>query len=238
MRLAAWITSGWPVQNQVHPLLPQASRNLQLPTNLASKPAPATCLVVKPILNHQALPPTPSKGEARRIAKPPATIDNHRKLPSKLVCTRFFRALRAASRQITPYLASFCVFPNSPASLFPFPCCCASHPHPQLQPRAHPAFPFHLSVASQTCPKRLPSNTPYRRYAVQLFRQRDPALFLCIPRRRHRALIDLSGSTFAQRRHALRPPARRAPPWYLRFYQLHFLVLRSPRRACSNHCHT
>lgn len=92
------------------------------------QPAPATCLVVKPILNHQALPPTPSKGEARRIAKPPATIDNHQKLPSKLVCTRFCRAFRAASRQITPDLASFCVFSISPASLFPFPCCCASHP--------------------------------------------------------------------------------------------------------------
>lgn len=92
------------------------------------QPAPATCLVVKPILNHQALPPTPSKGEARRIAKPPATIDNHQKLPSKLVCTRFCRAFRAASRQITPDLASFCVFSISPASLFPFPCCCTSHP--------------------------------------------------------------------------------------------------------------
>lgn len=111
------------------------------------QPAPATCLVVKPILNHQALPPTPSKGEARRIAKPPATIDNHQKLPSKLVCTRFCRAFRAASRQITPDLASFCVFSISPASLFPS--LAAAHPtppqpQPHPQPRAHQAFRFPL----------------------------------------------------------------------------------------------
>lgn len=38
----------------------------------------------------------------------------------------------------------------------------------------------------------------------------------------------------AQPRHALRPPSRRAP-CYLSFRQLHFLVFRSPRRACVNH---
>lgn len=113
------------------------------------QPAPATCLVVKPILNHQALPPTPSKGEARRIAKPPATIDNHQKLPSKLVCTRFCRAFRAASRQTNPDLASFCVFSFSPASLFPFPCCCASHPTATATARTkHFDFPPAGRIAS------------------------------------------------------------------------------------------
>lgn len=101
------------------------------------QPAPATCLVVKPILNHQALPPTPSKGEARRIAKPPATIDNHQKLPSKLVCTRFCRAFRAASRQVTPIWPASAFFPFRPPAFFPS--LAAAHPtppHPHPQPRA------------------------------------------------------------------------------------------------------
>lgn len=148
------------------------------------QPAPATCLVVKPILNHQALPPTPSKGEARRIAKPPATIDNHQKLPSKLVCTRFCRAFRAASRQITPDLASFCVFSISPASLFPFPCCCASHPTASASATArtkHLGLPLVGRIASRSkpAPKGRPATTP-RPHAIRLFWQRDTAL-LCIP---------------------------------------------------------
>lgn len=148
------------------------------------QPAPATCLVVKPILNHQALPPTPSKGEARRIAKPPATIDNHQKLPSKLVCTRFCRAFRAASRQITPDLACFCVFSISPASLFPFPCCCASHPTATATARTkHFDFPPARRIASHrkaNLHRAAALQRPPRPRPTRLLCQRDTVL-LCIP---------------------------------------------------------
>lgn len=184
------------------------------------QPAPATCLVVKPILNHQALPPTPSKGEARRIAKPPATIDNHQKLPSKLVCTRFCRAFRAASRQITPDLASFCVFSISPASLFPS--LAAAHPTPP-QPQPHPqprAPPKHFDLplvgriashrkAEQTCTKRPPGINPSApRYTPLLSTRHGPFV--------HPSLDCTAPSRpfqfdTAQPGHALRLPSRRAP---------------------------
>lgn len=177
------------------------------------QPAPATCLVVKPILNHQALPPTPSKGEARRIAKPPATIDNHQKLPSKLVCTRFCRAFRAASRQITPDLASFCVFSISPASLFPS--LAAAHPTPpQPQPRAPSISTSHLPVAShriarQTCTRRPPCNDPSASpYTAPLSTRHGPFVHPSLDCTAPSWPVQLDT---AQPGHALRPASRRAP---------------------------
>lgn len=187
------------------------------------QPAPATCLVVKPILNHQALPPTPSKGEARRIAKPPATIDNHRKLPSKLVCTRFCRAFRAASRQITPDLASFCPFFHfacQPFSLLPLLLRIPPHRNRiRNRNRAHQAFPSLTArshrIAKQTCQKRPPASNPEPRspYTATFVNATRP---FCAsqPRLYPRPSGPSSSRDRTTQTRSSAPPSQRAPAYF------------------------
>lgn len=184
---------------------------------------------------HSQSPSTPTHSIQRRSATHRKTARNHRQ-PSKTTKQTCLHAiLPRLSCSLSPnhprfgQLLRFSQFTCQPFSL-PLLLRIPPPPQPQLQPRAAPTqhFLFTLShrIASQTCPKRPTTNNPSApRYTALLPSQRDTLHFGVALSRRHYALLDLAALDLAPRRHALRPPVRRAP-CFLRLHQLYFLVFR------------
>lgn len=198
-----------------HPLLPQASRNLHLPTNLASSQRPRRALWSNPfsITKHShPLHPKAKRDASQNRPQPSTTIKNYQaNLFARDFAAPFVQPL-AKSPPIWPASAIFSFRP--PAF---FPSLAAAHPtppQPHPQPRAHQAFRSATArshrIAKQTCPKRPPSNNPSTAYAIRPLCQRDKAL-LCTPASTALRHPGPSQLETAQPRHARRPSASTRP---------------------------
>lgn len=166
-------------------LLPQASRNLHLPTNLASSQRPRRALWSNPfsITKHShPLHPKAKRDASQNRPQPSTTIENYQAdLFARDFAAPFVQPL-ATSPPIWPASAIFSFRP--PAF---FPSLAVAHPtppQPHPQPRA-PSIsrpPLVRRIASQTKPakKDPPATTPRPAYAIRRLCQRDTAL-LCIP---------------------------------------------------------
>lgn len=170
-----------------HQLLPQASRNLHLPTNLASSQRPRRALWSNPfsITKHShPLHPKAKRDASQNRPQPSTTIKNYQaNLFARDFAAPFVQPL-AKSPPIWPASAFFPFRP--PAFFLPLLRRIPPPPQPQPQPRDPSISISHLSVAShriakqgKPAPKGRPAPIPRPR-AIRLFFQRDTVL-LCIP---------------------------------------------------------